>query len=189
MHWVYVIICEDRTGNGTYYVGETRRLITRLNEHNREKKIIRLFALYRLDNEVSWKSNSQFSIVDECPGDAQNNKQEACALERELNHQISISRKKYIMSNAHYNKTDIYRPFCNCPFKIPAEVVKSKRGKFYFTCAKNNMKWLDQNNYIDFNYDSDTCDFFQWNVKPEIINENTQKYTEPPKKLNTFLIV
>ena len=169
MHWIYVLI-EEHNGEILYYIGESRRLGGRLREHEKEKNVFRLFALYKLANEVLWKH--AVDIDNETRGDAQCNKSYACKLEREMYSQLEKSRKKTAVSNANYTFCDFYRPMCNCPYKIPCEVFQCKRGRnqgrFFFGCVKKNMQdWLHE--VSPFKFDDEACDFFEWACEPKAI--------------------
>jgi predicted GIY-YIG superfamily endonuclease len=173
MHWIYVLIEKDYP-DYQYYVGETRRLGARFREHDMGKEIIRLFALYKLQNDVLWKHGIE--IENEIRGVQQCNKTYACKLEREIYSQLESSRKKTAVSNSNYTFCDYFRPICNCPYKIPAEIFQCKNGKnrgnFFFGCVKKNMQeWLE--NISPFNFDDEPCNFFQWATKAIPIHTNT----------------
>lgn len=189
MHWVYVLLFKDEDDEVKYYVGETRRLQSRFREHQSEKDVVRLFALYKLPNDVLWKYG--FNIENECRGMEQCNKKYACQLEKEMNAQISNSRRKTSISNWNYKSCDVYRPMCNCTYKIPAEIFQCRstrnRGRFYFSCAKKNMQgdWLE--NVSPFIFDSEACDFFKWADAPKAIEISSQTY-KPALHFDKLLI-
>lgn len=160
MHWIYVLQCEDNVT----YVGETKRLFTRLKEHCKKhtgsvtthcvnpEKII---GLYRLETAT---------------------KKKALELENSVTEMIMQNKGKYFYKvfGGKYHvgfRPDINpvkdkefsRPLCNC--KMPAD-IKEFNDKKYWRCSKKNI-WNKLESYVtdklDFKLQNtcEPCNFYK----------------------------
>ena len=171
MHWVYIIRCD----NNVIYVGETKRLYRRLNEHcNKDSGSVTTHDCYPQSLIGLYKVEDECSILNDYNWDFEDEKMLALSLENTIAEMYmqamgpkweNVYGGKYHVgyrpeNNPGKNLT-FNRPYCNC--KIPAH-LKNYNGKTYWRCAKKNI-WDKLEDYVlntlDFSYQKDPCDFYK----------------------------
>lgn len=157
-HWIYIIRCENKT----YYVGETTRLYTRLNEHHTScgsvttsnNKPVDLQCIYKIYDLYKY-----IQLINGSNGPNVNQKQMALAVENFVTEMLIVYFKSVYnfkhtdVKGGKYNKYDeTYQevkqltsahfglPMCHC--KLPCDVHVDYNNVIRFRCAKSNM-WDD----------------------------------------------
>jgi hypothetical protein len=182
MHWVYVLECDD----GYIYVGETRRLYRRFNEHQTMRGGVNttehnprcLIGLYNVGNNTSFMRyyrdmiNGQYDYKcgyywgqdEDNYLDLENLITERYMYENRDDEWDKIRGGKYCTAercnsfHANLENITIDRPLCHHGF--PCEVnMKKDKTKIYFTCPLSKP-----NNWQSF-YDGleieNTCSFWE----------------------------
>jgi len=180
MHWVYVIKC----ANNIIYVGETKRLYRRLNEHcNKDSGSCTTHDFYPQSLICLYKVEDDFKLINKIThpihydmhekGYLNENKTSALELENYITEMSMQSMGPYwknvyggkyhigFRPNENPSKDCLFkRPFCNC--KRPAD-IKEWKGKKYWRCAKKNI-WDKLKDYVlnelAFSYQNDACNFY-----------------------------
>ena len=171
MHWVYVLKC----ANNIIYVGETKRLYRRLNEHcNKDSGSCTTHDFYPQSLICLYKVEDECSIINDYNWDFEDEKMWALSLENNITEMCMQSMGPYwnkvyggkyhtgFRPNENPSKDCLFkRPFCNC--KRPAD-IKEWNGKKYWRCAKKNI-WDKLKDYVlndlAFSYQNDACDYYK----------------------------
>jgi len=182
MLWVYVIKNDD---NGDIYVGETKRLFRRCNEHQTGRggvntsnsEFNRLIGLYKVSSNIAFlsykESFEQNSFQEECEIWDEEDKSDSLQVERHIteryiyeyrNTGASIRGGPYTTYQRYNNfrfgnnfkDVSIDRPLCDCGYPCEVKIQKDKQ-KVWFVCPlpKN---WDDFYEGVDRD---DPCDFWQ----------------------------
>ena len=170
MHWVYVLKC----ANNIIYVGETKRLYRRLNEHcNKDSGSCTTHDFYPQSLICLYKVEDDCSTINDYNWDFEDEKMWALSLENNITEMCMQSMGPYWKNvyggkyhdgyrpNENPSKDCLFkRPYCNC--KRPAD-IKEWNGKKYWRCAKKNI-WDKLKDYVlndlAFSYQNDACNFY-----------------------------
>ena len=170
MHWVYVLKCADNI----IYVGETKRLYRRLNEHcNKDSGSCTTHDFYPQSLICLYKVEDDCSTINDYNWDFEDEKMWALSLENNITEMCMQSMGPYwknvyggkyhtgFRPDKNPSKDCLFkRPFCNC--KRPAD-IKEWNGKKYWRCAKKNI-WDKLKDYVlndlAFSYQNDACNFY-----------------------------
>lgn len=187
-HWIYILRCENKT----YYVGETTRLYTRLNEHhtscgsvttsnNKPVDLLCVYKIYDLHKYIQTINGSTPNV---------NEKQMALAVENFITEMLIVYFKSVYnfkhtdVKGGKYNKYDeSYSvnqltsahhglPMCNC--KLPCDVHIDYKHVIHFRCAKTNI-WDDlRDNYCSTN---EPCSFRKvYDKHVNFVEQTTERY-------------
>ena len=170
MHWIYILRCDDNV----IYVGETKRLYRRLNEHcNKDSGSCTTHDFYPQSLICLYKVEDDCSTINDYNWDFEDEKMWALSLENNITEMCMQSMGPYWKNvyggkyhdgyrpNENPSKDCLFkRPYCNC--KRPAD-IKEWNGKKYWRCAKKNI-WDKLKDYVlndlAFSYQNDACNFY-----------------------------
>lgn len=203
MHWVYVLECEDNR----IYVGETKRLFRRWNEHQNGLGGIntstyeptKIIGLYKVSNYESFSTYDYFAKeIGKIRTDILKNWGSGESYKaREYEDFITLSLMKENGDN--WNRViggsycQSFRPMpaklsnfetgvmCKC--RIPAEINYSKGNDFlYYNCSRWGKEYLLDNCGLDYDY---PCNFWQkytGDEEAKRLREERQRKWVPPRR-------
>jgi len=179
MHWIYILKCEENI----IYVGETKRLYRRLNEHVTNVSHLattvqyrpdKFMGLYNLKNNLKLLSPTETlcKMYDDFFTEQQK-KIDALELENEItemymkvmgNKWSNVYGGKYCGYRPKKNPSfdiELYRPYCDC--KLPAEIYEYKNKKYWRCCRKNIWEDLKDVliNRLNFSNNVIPCNYYK----------------------------
>jgi hypothetical protein len=205
MHWVYILRCEE----DYYYVGETKRLYTRLYEHFNEnggtntrvfkpEELVAIYKVNKICNFINYNeivsSNSdwydsynlrKFNDIDEVYEYdnlcAENNIVE-CLMIHKKDKWYKIRGGKYTRLDIDYTypKNEYIKELPLCKCGLPCDIKKNdKKNYLFFRCAKKNM-WDKLRENFDIN--NEPCNFFMEYTKDKELRIQDHNDFEKRKK-------
>jgi len=143
MHWVYILQCGEK--NNKIYIGETKRLYTRIKEHCKKNTGSvtthffypnQIIGLYKLENATKTSALDLENTITEMYMQYMGSK-----WENVFGGKYHVGFRPYEHPSA--NK-EFSRPFCDCG--VPAD-KKEFNDKKYWRCAKKNI-WNGLQEYV-----------------------------------------
>lgn len=153
-HWIYVL--NDDITN-MIYIGETKRLYTRLRDHanknganvTKEMEDMKLIALYKVDLNMEFEKLDNYLDLEN----------EITNYYISLNNEMEVYGGSKTCINKEYKivSYNSIRPVCYC--KLPCEVY-SQNDNYIFTCPYKNVKYMVEFLPEELDIFFNSCDFY-----------------------------